>query len=681
MGFLAPWFVAGLAVLGVPVFVHLLRRHVTTPRPVSSLMFFERGTQSSTRHRRLKYRLLFALRTALLLLLVLAFANPFVRRSAADANGRMHLIVLDNSFSMRAATRFDDAKRQALAAVETKLPGDKAQIMALGGELEILTQPITDRGQLRSALEGIQPGDGRASFSDLARAVRSLAESVHGPIDVDLFSDMQHSAMPANFADVVLPSNVRLVLHPVAEGPTVPNWTVVSVEAPADLFDPKDPRRSRVRAVVAGFGTPAARKTVSLLVNGKTLATRKVDVPANGRATVDFAPLDIGYGFNRCAVAIEGGDAFPADDASIFAVRRSDPERVLFVHDAGDTRSATYFAAALAAAAQGSYVMQSMPREQTIDVDPSRFAFVVLSDAVALPSIFEHALTPYVAKGGSVLIVLGTHAARHAPIPLWGGEVQDTHNYARSGNAAAVTQVDFSHPALEQAQPGRDNGGWSEVKMFYAAVVDAAGARVAARLADGTPLLIEKQLGEGHLLLFASGMENLTNDLPLHPLFVAFVGRLARHLSGSEALSGSTLVDSFVQLRAAGQPEGPVASLEVIDPQGRRPLSLSEARNAQTFQLTRAGFYQIRFANGRDTVIGVNPDRRESNLESLPNDLQQLWSASSGDHGPQKASPRSADQKNQPVSLWWYVMLLALAAASAETAVASHYLGTQREEA
>jgi hypothetical protein len=263
---------------------------------------------------------------------------------------------------------------------------------------------------------------------------------------------------------------------------------------------------------------------------------------------------------------------------------------------------------------------------------------------------------------------------------LWGGEVQDTHNYARSGNAAAVAQVDFSHPALEQAQPGRDNGGWSEVKVLYAADVDPTRARVAARLTDGTPLLVEKQLGEGHLLVFASGMENLTNDLPLHPLFVAFVDRLARYLSGNESLSGSKLVDSFVQLRGAGAPAGTVASLEVIDPDGRRPLSLSEARNARTFRLARAGFYQIRFANGRDTVIGVNPDRRESNLESLPNDLQQLWSGSSGGNGFEKASARSDEIKNQPVSLWWYVILLALAAASAEIAVASRYMGTQREE-
>jgi hypothetical protein len=77
----------------------------------------------------------------------------------------------------------------------------------------------------------------------------------------------------------------------------------------------------------------------------------------------------------------------------------------------------------------------------------------------------------------------------------------------------------------------------------------------------------------------------------------------------------------------------------------------------------------------------VNPDRRESNLESLPNDLQQLWSGSSADIVPRNASARSGETKNQPVLLWWYVMLLALAAASAETAVASRYVGTPREEA
>lgn len=158
MGFLAPWFLAGLAALGVPVFVHLLRKHVVVPRPVSSLMFFERGIQSSTRHRKLKHLLLFALRFALVLLVVLAFANPFVRRASADANSRLLLIVLDRSFSMKAGTRFEDAKRQALMTLAARPPGEKAQIVALGGEVELLTQPIADDAQLRAALESIEPG-------------------------------------------------------------------------------------------------------------------------------------------------------------------------------------------------------------------------------------------------------------------------------------------------------------------------------------------------------------------------------------------------------------------------------------------------------------------------------------------------------------------------------------------
>ena len=292
MGFLAPLFLGGLLALGVPVFVHLLRKHVTTPLPVSSLMFFERGTQSSTKHRRLKYLLLFALRFALILLVVLAFANPFLRRSMADANGRLLVIVLDKSFSMRAGTRFTDARQQALALVAAKPHAQRAEVMALGGQLEWLTQPTADAVQLRSAIENVEQGDGHASLGELGRGLATQSETFKGPIDLHLFSDLQRTSMPGNFADMVLPEIVTLMLHPMVKGMPPSNWTVESVEAPTELADPKDPKRSRVKAVIVGFSTPAAAKTVSLVVNGKILATRSVNVPASGRATVEFVPLD-----------------------------------------------------------------------------------------------------------------------------------------------------------------------------------------------------------------------------------------------------------------------------------------------------------------------------------------------------------------------------------------------------
>jgi hypothetical protein len=155
------------------------------------------------------------------------------------------------------------------------------------------------------------------------------------------------------------------------------------------------------------------------------------------------------------------------------------------------------------------------------------------------------------------------------------------------------------------------------------------------------------------------------------------VDRTARFLSGNDNVSGSRLVDSFVPLRTSA-PGNPTAGVEIIDPDGRRALSLAEAAKAQSFQLTRAGFYRIRFANGRDSLIGVNPDRRESNLEPVAKDLLALWSGHSTSPA---ATVGYVQEKNTSRSIWWYVMLLVLVAAVAESIVASRYLGTQREEA
>src|ERR1700730_8417032 len=175
MGLLAPWFLAGIAALALPFYVHLLRRHTTIPRPFSSLMFFERRTQSSIKHRRLRYLLLLSLRTLLFLLLVLAFANPFINRTAANMNSeKLQLLVIDNSFSMRAGTRLADARREALSVLSSRRPTDRAQVMALGSQIQVLRQPSQDSGALRAAVESLQPGDFDRLVRRLPRSLRCL---------------------------------------------------------------------------------------------------------------------------------------------------------------------------------------------------------------------------------------------------------------------------------------------------------------------------------------------------------------------------------------------------------------------------------------------------------------------------------------------------------------------------
>ncbi len=401
----------------------------------------------------------------MLLLLILAFANPFINRNAAAlASNRLVLLVVDNSFSMRAGTRLADAKDAAMSVLAGK-GAARAQVAAFGSQLRLMTQPIEDQSALRAAVQAIQPGDGHGNFGELARAVRAMAESVHTPIELHLFSDMQRGDLAATFSDMALPANVKLVTHAVVTK-AQPNWTVESVDAPGQVWG-KDAKPVHVQAVIAGYGTPAAQRTVSLVVNGKTTATKTVAVPANGRATVDFPALEVPYGFSRCEVKIDSADGFPADDLRRFAVERSDPQKALLIHNYGDNRSPLYVGAALSAAAQSAFILESINVNEAADRKPSNYAFIVLSDLNSLPSLLENSLTEYVRSGGSLLIAAGTSAGARSQIPIFGAHIIETRDYNRVPDRyMAVGSSDSSYPAVAKA------GGWPGVKFFYALDVD-----------------------------------------------------------------------------------------------------------------------------------------------------------------------------------------------------------------
>ena len=676
MGFFAPWFLAGLAGLALPLYLHLLKRQTQTPKNVSSLMFFESRTQASTRHRRLRYFLLLSLRLLLLLCLILAFANPFVNRDTATlASDRLVLLVIDNSFSMRAGTRLADAKDAAMSVLAGK-GAARGQVAAFGSQLRLMTQPMEDQTGLRAAVQAISPGDGHGNFGELTRAVRAMAEAVHTPIELHLFSDLQRGDLAATFSDMALPSNVTLTTHPVIAR-AQPNWTVESVDAPGQVWG-KDAKPVHVQAVIAGYGTPAAQRTVSLVVNGKTTAAKAVSVPANGRATVDFPSLEVPYGFNRCEVKIDAGDGFAADDLRRFAVVRSDPQKALLIHNYGDNRSPLYVGAALSSAAQSAFLLESVTVNEGADRKASNYAFIVLSDLNTVPSLLEHSLSEYVRSGGSLFIAAGTSAGGRSQIPIVDARIIETRDYSRVPERfMSVGSSDSSYPAVAKA------GGWPGVKFFYALDVDPGSgpdaARVIVRLSDQTPLLLEKRIGEGRVVLLTSGLDNLTNDFPLNPAFVPFIEQTARYLAGSERQGGARPVDAYLELRSAkerGQ------GVEVIDPEGKRPLTLGEAASAQSLQLTEAGYYQLRLANGNRNEVGVNPDPKESNLDVIPGDVLALWQGKGSDTS--QASSQGAGQPAKPhqtpQTLWWYVMLFVLASAVAESVLASRYLGTQREE-
>ncbi len=669
MGFLAPWFIAaGVVAAGLPVWLHLLRKYRTTPLPFSSLMFFDRRPQSSVKHRRLRYLLLLSLRIALLLLLAFAFARPFLSRAGSSFGGRSLMVTaIDRSFSMRTGDRLARAKDEALAALSRLQQGQRGEVLALDSQVEVLAGPTDDVNQLRAAVQAIAPTDRRSSYAELARSLRAISEATHIPLEVHFATDTQKTSLPPAFTDLQLGPATNLIIHSVAAG-AEPNWAVESVNAPAHVYDPKN---ARVQATVTGYGTGAAQRSVALVVDGRTVQKKEVDVPASGSAKVEFTAIESPYGFHRGEVRIDSADRLKEDDSFPFSIERTDPRRVLFLYPSGSPRAPFYYRTALESAENAGFVLDPMPLEEAASAALSKYAFVVISDPRAMGSEAEQQLRSWVNGGGAVLLALGPESAGLQHVPVSGEAVSGTGYSPREGERfRSVDDIDQQHPAL------KDTNRFEGVQFYESVRINTAADHVLARLSDGSPLIAERQIGAGHVIVFASGLDNVANDLPLHSSFVPFVVETARYLSGDEQHAANVEVGATLDLHR-GSGRGTAA--DISDAQGHHLLTLGEATTSRVFTIPAAGFYDVHDLTGKASLVAAHSDRAESDLTPAPADVLALWRDTG--RAPTSAGPaaQTAEEAGKR-EFWRWLLILAIATLVAESFVSRKYLATDKEE-
>ncbi len=67
------------------------------------------------------------------------------------------------------------------------------------------------------------------------------------------------------------------------------------------------------------------------------------------------------------------------------------------------------------------------------------------------------------------------------------------------------------------------------------AIQPTADDKTLIALDDGTPLLIERTLGAGRMLILTVPVDRRWSDMAIHPLFVHFIGAAASYLTQAEA--------------------------------------------------------------------------------------------------------------------------------------------------
>lgn len=668
MGLITPLFLLGFLSLALPWWLHRLETQVTEREKFATTRFLEASKKRIHVQRKLKYLLLMAIRMAFLFLLALAFARPVL----FDEPGLLvsddtvhHVIVLDTSFSMHAGNRMADARAQADSILAELGSDDIASLYSASSNVQTLAGATADADNLRALLGAIAPDNGRLDLGAMVSELDGLIEDAEGSILLHLIGDFQQSGQALRFADmipdVINNRPVQLDLVSVT-GDNMANSTIESVVVE---------NRNRISASVRSFNMAADSsnsRALVLSINGVEQQRQDLTISSNGVQLVVFEDVVFSEGDNRVDLALGSGDALAEDDLRHTVFDNAPPAPVLLLTADTGSLGVTYLSAALETAPRG-YVVEAVDLAEFDARVMQRYPWLIVEDIGSINAGLEAALRDYINGGGAVLAAAGPRAGGLSTVPILGNTI-GAAQLGPDGRPLKlpITRIDTSHPALA------DSSGWSSVNARVLPLATQEQDRVLIAQNARNPVLIERQIGAGRLMLFTAGFDNSSADLPVKPVFVTFMAEVAQYLSNEKLLVKQQVADSYLQLTQSGGSSG-----QVVDPDGETLLSLQDTTRNQDVRLSKRGYYQV-FTPGGEVLVAVNADGRESDLGQMPAQTLQNWrDAVNGANTPaadSAATPASEPSTEAPeeIALWRVFLALLALAVLAESLLGNRYL-------
>jgi len=674
MSFLAPLFFVALATLAIPVLIHLIQREKKQVVRFPSLMFIQRVPYKSVRRRRIHNWFLLMVRLTALALIVLAFSRPFLERDEleiAAGGAREVVVLLDQSYSMAYADRWEGARAAAYNVIDSLGANDRGSVVlfASGAEIAMRAAAAGERPQLRAAVAAARPTAGATRYAPALKVAGSiLAESSLPRREVVLISDFQRGGWRGE-EGARLPAGTTVRPVALTSGGDLANVSVTAVSLARSTFSNQE--RVAVTAVAVNRSSRSLRGgQIALDIDGRTIQTERLEVEANSSTSVTFAPVTLAGSLMRGTVRA-GADALAVDNAFHFVVSPAQPVRVLVLDRGGAAGGALYLTRALAIGDAPRFEVVVRQPDAVSDEDLRRVATVVVND-VPVAAALGRRLLRFVEGGGGLFVATGSRATWAADVDLLPAALDAPVDRTR-GEAARVGALEFGHPVFEPFRTPR-SGDFAAARVYgYRNVKPGTGVEVLARFDGGAPALLERRVGSGRVLLWASTLDLAWSDLPLKPVYLPFVHQAVRHLA-AYAEPAPWLTVGQVLDASVGATPAQASSTVVLTPSGRR-VGLDE-EGAEVLELTEQGFYELRNRTGDavTAVVASNVDTAESDL--TPMDPKEIVAAATPppDEGReagaagQRLTPEVQERSQR---LWWYLLCIGILLLGADTLISN----------
>lgn len=662
-GFSSPLLLSGLALASIPVVIHLLHRRRYVETPWAAMRFLLEATKKQSRRMRLENLILLLVRTLVLILIVLALARPHFDGDSGihgDEQPVHHILIIDSTFSMQRTgvssasegspaddtteTRFAQARKTAQTIVENSSRGDAWNLIRIAdtSPLAVIQTPAfraeTVISEIQSLTVSDSPGNLAATLEAALQTAKLLPEMPRK--EVVMISDLQATMWAPETPETL--SRLKQLTGQLAEiadislvnvaGPGSGNSAVTSIQTDSEIVTID--QTVNFRAVLRNFGQSALRdQTVELLVDGRLVDTKRVDLPLGIEIPLDLKFQFLSAGDHAIEVHLED-DSLPLDNRRWMALPVREQLDVLLVNGrpAGHPRdSATFYVERALAPSTTAEPWQGTIRPQVVGESElqsaglSRYDVVVLCDVGLITDREASVLESFVAGGGGLIVLPGetvNTTSYNQHLFRDGKGILPAELGERAGSESEPVTFDpreFTHPIVSEFRGNPGSGLEATLTFQFLKLKPAEDSRVALWFSDGSVALAEKRTASGRVILAATSTDSrwgtwaimAPSFVPLMHEMVQFAasGRVRnRQLHVGEPMA-MTLPQRLFDLDIRVQrPDG-----------GQIEIPLNDHENAVTAvydQTNRAGVYQVRFATplDRTELYAVNVDERESDL-------------------------------------------------------------------
>ncbi len=626
MSFLNPFLLFGLVAAAIPVIIHLFTRRQPKETLFPSLEFLTEVNQSEIRRLKLKQWLLLLLRTLAVAALAMAIARPALKGTVGlkSGAGTTVVVLIDQSGSMSAAgagpaggTLLDQARRVVEDLLGTLGPQDEIQLVPYDVAAHPATpRPSSDLGRMRAAVQGVA-ATARTTDHDAALAVAAATLGASHSLNRELFwvSDFQRDGFGAapgtagNAGRLVAPpgpwDQSRLYLIPLT-----PRSRANVALTDAALA----PTEGDIALTVSGRSFGATPGDLAVDVHeagaGTELGRGFLNLPAEGEAS---SLLPLARSPEQGGIAHIPDDALALDNTRAFAAGRSGTLRVLVREDGGP--SPLRLALEAGSPASGIAVEAVDPAAlpgRLRDADA-----LVIHDVERLGSSELQAVLDYHRAGGAVLLVPGARADaafwNTSLLREFGAGTLGGIEQAPAGAAWRLVRSVAGHPVLAgfPSRPGEplSNARFAAIRGFTPAVA----TRTLLAFDRAHPALVEAP----HAMVLLTPLDAASTDFPMSGAFLPLMHQAAKVLARGTAASSLAPGDRYSAPASTGvwrieDTGGHEIASELVSERG--------ATRLQSVPLERTGLYRVLQGGRLRSTFAVNPDVRESDLTSLPED-------------------------------------------------------------